>query len=152
MSVTEARELAIRAHAGQRDRDGSFHIDHVARIAGTVPADDPHQRVAWLHDVLEDSNLTADDLGARLATDELQALLLLTHDNAVEPYDDYVGRIIGARGVAGDLARAVKQADMIDNLCRCVRDRDPALAQYGRALAALWAAPRNPSTSTPPEG
>jgi hypothetical protein len=142
MSVTEARELAVRQHDDQRDRDGSFHIGHVARVAEAVPADDAHQRLAWLHDVLEDSELVAEDLGDQLAADELQALCLLTHDEAVEPYDDYVGRIIGTPGTAGDLARAIKQADMLDNLSRCARDHDPAVAQYGCALAALWSAPR----------
>jgi hypothetical protein len=142
MSVTEARELAVRAHADQRDRDGSFHIGHVARVAEAVAADDAHRRVAWLHDVIEDSELTAEGLGDRLAADELDALRLLTHDELEEPYDDYVGRIIGAPGVAGDLARAIKQADMLDNLRRCARDHDALVAQYGRALAALWTAPR----------
>jgi (p)ppGpp synthase/HD superfamily hydrolase len=143
MSLIEARELAVRAHGDQRDRDGSFHIDHVARVAEAVPADDPHQRVAWLHDVIEDSEMTVEDLAARLAADELQALSLLTHHDPKEPYDDYVGRIIRAPGEAGDLAREIKQADMLDNLRRCARDHDPRVAQYGRALAALWTAHRN---------
>jgi hypothetical protein len=142
MSVTEARELAVGAHADQRDRDGTFHIGHVARVAEAVAADDAHQRVAWLHDVIEDSEVTAEDLGGQLAADELDALCLLTHDEPEELYDDYVGRIIGAPGAAGDLARAIKQADMLDNLRRCARDHDPAVALYGRALAALWTAPR----------
>jgi hypothetical protein len=141
MSVIEARELAVRVHADQRDRDGSFHIRHVARVAEAVPADDAHQRVAWLHDVLEDSDLSREDLGGQLEADELDALYLLTHSDPDEPYDNYVERIIGAPGAAGDLARAIKQADMLDNLRRCARDHDPAVAQYGRALGALWAPP-----------
>jgi hypothetical protein len=140
LSVTEARELAVRAHADQRDRDGSFHIGHVARVAEAVPADESHQRVAWLHDVLEDSEMTASDLGARLTADELQALVLLTHHDLDEPYENYVARIVDAGGAAGRLARAIKEADVLDNLRRCARDHDPAIAQYGRALAALWAA------------
>ncbi len=139
MSVTEAREMAVRVHADQRDRDGSFHIAHVARVAEGVAADDCAQRVAWLHDVIEDSELTAEDLTGRLTADELQALKLLTHNTATESYEAYVERIIDATGTAGRLARAVKQADMLDNLRRRARDHDPAVAQYGLALAALWA-------------
>ena len=142
MSVTEARELAVRTHADQRDRDGSFHIAHVARVAQAVPADDSHQRLAWLHDVIEDSELTAHDLSDQLTADEHEALRLLTHDEPEARYDNYVARIIGAPGAAGDLARVIKEADMLDNLRRCARDRDPAVAQYGRALAALWTARR----------
>ena len=140
MSVTEARRLAVEVHADQRDRDGSFHIGHVSRVAEAVPDDDSHQRVAWLHDVVEDSGVTIDGLRAQLSDDELQALRLLTHDDPAESYDAYVQRIIEAPGAAGKLARAVKQADMLDNLRRCARDRDPAVAQYGRALGALWTA------------
>jgi hypothetical protein len=144
MSLTEARELAVRAHADQLDRDGSFHIVHVARVAASVAGDGPTQRVAWLHDVIEDSNLTAEDLERRLSADELQALKLLTHDTTAESYERYVKRIIDAPGAAGELAREVKQADLLDNLHRCARDHDPAVGQYGHALAALWTHARNP--------
>lgn len=94
--------------------------------------------MAWLRDVIEDSDLTADDLAIRLAEDELTGLRLLTHDDAAGSYEDYVQRIIDAPGTAGVLARTIKQADMLDNLRRCARDHDPAVSQYARALAALW--------------
>lgn len=139
MSVTEARELAVRAHSDQRDRDGSLHIAHVARVAESVPADDAHQRVAWLHDVIEDSDLLTTDLEPRLPSDELRALGLLTHD-PVEDYATYIQRIVATPGAAGMLARTIKQADMLDNLQRCARDHDPAVAQYAHALATLWTA------------
>ncbi|HEX4106888.1 MAG TPA: hypothetical protein VHX88_02065 [Solirubrobacteraceae bacterium] len=137
MSVVEARALAVRAHADQRDRDGSFHIQHVARVAEAVPRSDGHQRVAWLHDVLEDSPVEIEQLEQRLPAVELEALVLLTHDDE-ETYDGYVGRIVSADGEAGSLARAVKEADMLDNLRRSSLARDPAVARYGRALAMLW--------------
>jgi hypothetical protein len=137
MTVTEARAVAVEAHGDQRDRDGTFHIQHVARVAEGVPRSDAHQRVAWLHDVLEDTDVAADALASRLPAVELEALRLLTHDGD-DPYDDYVERIAGAEGEAGSLARAVKEADMLDNLRRCVLARDPAVAKYGRGLEALW--------------
>jgi hypothetical protein len=67
----------------------------------------------------------------------------LTHDDAEEPYDDYGGRITGVPWAAGDLARAIKQADTLDNLRRCARVPGPAVSQYGRELAAPWTAPRS---------
>lgn len=137
MSVTESRELAVRAHGDQRDRDGSFHIAHVARVAETAPQSDPYQRVAWLHDVLEDSEVGINRLRDRLPKEEVEAVLLLTHD-ADESYEDYIDRLAQAQGDAGLLARAVKEADMLDNLRRCARARDPAVGQYGQALARLW--------------
>ena len=137
MSVTEARALAVEAHGDQRDRDGSFHIQHVARVAEAVPRSDPHQRVAWLHDVLEDTQVEIDVLKQRLPAAEFAALTLLTH-NSDETYDDYVARIASAEGESGGLARAVKEADMLDNLRRSALARDPAVGRYGRALATLW--------------
>jgi ADP-ribose pyrophosphatase YjhB (NUDIX family) len=137
MSVVEARELAVRAHAGQRDRDGSFHIAHVARVAERVPREAPFQRVAWLHDVVEDSPLVLEEL--RLSDAEREAIALLTHDRP-EPYQQYVERIVTAAGQAGDLARSIKEADMLDNLRRCAVARDEAVGQYGLALSRLWSA------------
>lgn len=139
ISVPEAREIAVRAHGDQRDRDGSFHIAHVARVAEGVADTHQYQRVAWLHDVLEDSDITVEELRDKLSAIELEALCLLTHDGR-EPYMRYVRRIIAAEGEPGRLARAVKQADMLDNLRRCAVGHDPAVAQYGEALRALWTA------------
>lgn len=85
MSVTEARELAVRAHGDQRDRDGSFHIAHVARVAEQVPREASYQRVAWLHDVVEDSQLTVGQL--HLPDVERAAIASLTRDER-EPYQD----------------------------------------------------------------
>ena len=45
MSVTEARDLAVRAHRDQRDRDGGLHIAHVARVAEVAAQSDACQRV-----------------------------------------------------------------------------------------------------------
>ena len=135
MSVTEARDLAVRAHGDQRDRDGSLHIAHVARVVEVAAQSDACQRVAWLHDVLEDSDVTIDDLRRRLPDEEVEAVLLLTHGTD-ESYEEYIDRLARAEGNAGSLARAVKEADMLDNLRRCVLARDPAVGQYGQGLAS----------------
>jgi (p)ppGpp synthase/HD superfamily hydrolase len=137
MSVVEARELAVQAHADQRDRDGSLHIAHVARVAARVAGSESRERVAWLHDVVEDGDLDLERLRARLPAAEWQAVVLLTHDGS-ESYEAYIERLVQAPGEAGALARAVKEADMLDNLRRCALARDPAVGQYGQALARLW--------------
>jgi guanosine-3',5'-bis(diphosphate) 3'-pyrophosphohydrolase len=145
MSIPDARQLAVDAHGNQQDRDGSLHIDHVSRVAQGVGTSDAQQRVAWLHDVVEDSDISIEDLASRLPDAELEALRLLTHDDT-ESYADYVGRIIDAKGDAGELARAIKEADMLDNLRRCALAHDPAIAQYGEALSRLWACKRTPGS------
>jgi hypothetical protein len=68
------------------------------------------QIVAVLHDVLEDTSFTEDDL-RQTGFDEavLEALRCVTHRKD-EPYADYVIRIAG-----NPIARAVKLADLEDN-------------------------------------
>ena len=139
MTVQEAHELAVRAHGDQRDRDGSLHIDHVARVVGRLAAVEAHQRVGWLHDVIEDTETDPDLLRASLPDDEWAALVLLTRGGE-QTYEAYVEAIARAGGNEGRIARAVKEADARDNLERCVAARDPAVARYGAVLARLWAA------------
>ncbi|MGH2861245.1 MAG: protease pro-enzyme activation domain-containing protein [Solirubrobacteraceae bacterium] len=71
----------------------------------------------------------------------LQPSFCTTHDNSrgEEQMDIEAAYAMDAPGAAGELARAVKQADMLDNLHRCARARDVAMAQYADALARLWA-------------
>lgn len=136
MTVTEARLIAVEAHADQRDRDGSFHIHHVSRVAEKCNRAPYYQRVAWLHDVLEDVEDSENiDLGG-LPNDERDALEHLTRHEG-ETYMDYIDNIAKAEGRAGAIARAVKRADLNDNLARCIRRKDPAMERYARAIVLL---------------
>lgn len=57
-------ELANGAHAGQRDKLGRNYVDgHLAPIAAAAVGFGPITvQAAWLHDILEDTALTAEDL------------------------------------------------------------------------------------------
>jgi hypothetical protein len=104
-----AIRIATEAHAGQRDKSGQPYITHPLRVMARVQ-EPAAQVVAVLHDVVEDTRTTLDDLRAAGFTDEvLDALRLVTHDKA-EPYADYV-----VRCMANPIARAVKLADLEDN-------------------------------------
>lgn len=104
-----ARAIAERAHAGQVDKAGKHYIGHPAHVAVSVEGDKA-KAVAWLHDVVEDTPMTFDDLRAAGIDDEvLAALELLTHDKTV-PYMEYVAAIR-----ENDLARTVKLADLAHN-------------------------------------
>jgi hypothetical protein len=114
MDADVARDAAHELHGRQRNRFGEPVFDHVARVQAAVPAE--ARTVAWLHDVLEGSPVTCDELRARgLTAVEVEALELLTHA-PTESYKSYVGRIARAGGPAGRLARAVKLADLDDHL------------------------------------
>ena len=109
---TNAQEIAAKAHDGQKDTAGRPYIEHVARIADR--AANPHQAtIAWLHDVVEDTSTTLEDLRkAGFDAGTLAGVDLLTRRPG-ERYQDYIRRI----AEAGDPdAGAVKLADLHDHL------------------------------------
>lgn len=104
-----AQQIATRAHEGQQDKAGRPYIEHPAQVAQQVTGDEA-KAVAWLHDVVEDTSVTLDNLrDAGINEDVLTAVALMTHDPSV-PYFDYI-RALGAN----PLARQVKLADLNHN-------------------------------------
>jgi (p)ppGpp synthase/HD superfamily hydrolase len=61
--VELARDVATRAHAGQVDKAGRPHIEHPAAVAARLTTDD-ERVVGWLHDVVEDTDITLAELRA----------------------------------------------------------------------------------------
>jgi hypothetical protein len=146
--VTEsaARAIAKRAHDGQQTSTGGPQFDHVRRVAAAVPK---RARVtAWLHDVLERTALTIDQLRADgMSPAELSALALLTRTEE-DDYRAYVQRIADAPGQAGSLARVVKLADLEDHLVYPHVDSPSAAPPpYGWARRAILLAHADASVS-----
>ena len=114
MDVLTAREIAERAHDGGRSRFGEPITAHLARVQAAVPEE--ARVIAWLHDVLERSDVAFEELRfLGLTASELETLELLTHAST-ESYELHVLRIARAPGPAGRLARIVKLADLDDHL------------------------------------
>lgn len=114
MLVGKARQLAERAHAGQVDKAGRPYIEHLTRVALAVAdrTESPGllQAVAWLHDVLEDTDVRVQDLHeAGMPAEVVEAVVAITH-HPNEPRVDYYARV-----KANELARLVKLADVADN-------------------------------------
>lgn len=109
--VRLAITVAIRAHEYQVDKAERPYIDHPLRVMERVAADDVEGRVvAVLHDVLEDSEITAQDLRQMGFSERIiTALERLTHRRD-EPYEEYLRRV-----AADELTRRVKLADIADN-------------------------------------
>ena len=149
MPCEEARGIAERAHRGQVEPSGAPYIDHVRRVAASVPAG--AASVAWLHDVLEWTGLTYDDPAlAGLAPHERRALLLLTRHGGDDDdrFLSHLRDIRVAPGAAGEIARAVKGADMEDRL-RFPRDPNAAWRPpYRRALTILGGGHPDPAKGT----
>lgn len=142
------RDLAIgvayAAHAGQHDRDGRPHIDHVGRVVANLRGSHPvlATPTAWLHDVCEDSAVTPELLVAvGFPSAVVGAVRLLTRDTSEGTYMEYVTAVCEAEGAAGHIARCVKRADLEDNIARCEREGNSSLLRrYTRAYALVCGA------------
>lgn len=127
-----AEQIARRAHAGQFRRDGvTPYITHPEAIVKKLSAEtDEVRAAAWLHDVLEDTGLTAANLlDSGISPRVIEAVVRLTK-SAGQSYERYL------EGVKGnEIARPVKVADMLHNL-----GDSPTLEQiikYERGLLVL---------------
>jgi hypothetical protein len=122
MDLALARAFAEMLHAGEREPDGTPLLDHVRRVVQMVPAE--ARPVAWLHEALESTRVTEQELLMQgLTGDELRALRLLRRTSDARSDAVYLANvelIARAAGCSGYLARMVKIADLED---RCLYPR-----------------------------
>lgn len=113
MIYTELTKRALRfaydAHHGQLDKGGLPYINHPLHVAERMK-DENACAVALLHDVIEDTATTPEELRAQFPATVCDAVEALTRRPG-EDYFDYV-----RRAGANPLARAVKLADLAHNL------------------------------------
>lgn len=134
--VEIAKAMAEKAHAGQRDKAGKPYIEHPAYVAAQVQGEEA-KAIAWLHDVVEDTSITFEDLlSAGISAQVVDALRLLTHDKSV-PYLDYIRAL-----KRNPLARMVKLADLRHNsdlsrLSKVTSADEERLAKYQKAIQTL---------------
>ena len=133
-TLERAIEIAARAHAGQVDKAGQPYILHPLRLLLAVGS--VHERMAAvLHDVVEDTSVTLDDLQAEGFPGEvLDAVRALTKTAGES-------RIAAAkRAAANPVARAVKLADVADNM-DLSRIAQPTERDYARLkeYEEVWA-------------
>ena len=108
-NTKKAMKLCFDAHKNQVDKSGMPYVFHPFHVAEQMK-DEVTTIVALLHDVVEDTDYTLDDIAAKgFGQDVVDALALMTHDKNV-PYLDYVARIRN-----NPVARAVKLADLAHN-------------------------------------
>ena len=112
MSTLErAIRIAVKVHKGQKDKYGAPYIGHVLRVSGRGRTED-EKIVGALHDVVEDSDWTFDDLRkAGFGEHIVSAVRALTKESDDEDYDHFVERTRRNK-----LAIRVKLADLQDNM------------------------------------
>jgi len=129
----KAMKIAFEAHKNQVDKSGMPYIFHPFHIAEQM-TDEYSVCVALLHDVIEDSDITIDQLTAEGFPERvISALRLLTHNDAL-PYMDYIGKI-----KSDPIAVAVKLADLRHNsdLSRLETVDETALSRAEKYSAAI---------------
>lgn len=107
-NVKLAELIATGAHYGQVDKGGNPYINHPKTVASLVSTTD-EKTVAWLHDVVEDTNIEIVDLYSLFSVWVVAAVDAITR----KPNEDrqvYLNRV-----KANPIARVVKLADLKHN-------------------------------------
>lgn len=108
--LNKAIEIANRAHKGQVDKAGAPYILHPLRVM--MAQENKIERIcAVLHDVVEDSEITLDDIREEGFSEEIIEVLDCLTKRARESYNNFIGRILG-----NETACRVKLADLCDNM------------------------------------
>ena len=105
----KAYEIAKKVHLGQIDKAGEDYIKHPEKVASFVNSDE-EKAVAYLHDVIEDTELTLEDLREYGFSEEvLEAVDVITKKKG-QDYQTYLNSV-----KENKLARVVKLADLRHN-------------------------------------
>ena len=113
--TNKAMHIAYNAHHGQLDQSGAPYIFHPIHLAEQMD-DEASCCAALLHDVVEDTDVTLDDLRKDFPEEVVEAVRLLTHEESV-PMEEY---LLAIR--ENPIALKVKLADNAHNAdqSRCV--------------------------------
>ena len=130
--IERSLEIALKAYAGQTDKAGKTYILHPLRLMAQMETEE-EMCVALLHDVIEDSEFTAEDLlDEGIPAHIVNAVQYLTK-NKGENYDDFIDRVLENK-----CAAKIKLADIEDNInilrLNTVTEKDlERIAKYHRA-------------------
>jgi (p)ppGpp synthase/HD superfamily hydrolase len=108
--IEKSLELALKAHSGQVDKAGQPYILHPLRVMSHMDCD-MTRAAALLHDVLEDSDISEDNLLSEgippVVVDAVKCLTKAQNEN----YSEFIERVL-----SNTIAAKVKKADIEDNL------------------------------------
>jgi len=134
--VERARRYATEAHQriNQRRKYSNepyhVHLHAVAKLIEGVSGDAEMVAAAWLHDTVEDTQATLDDIEAEFGVAVAELVEELTDISRPGDGNRAVRKAIDRQHLAQASARAktVKLADLIDN-CKDITRHDPGFAQ-----------------------
>lgn len=136
--VTKAKLWAIEAHAGQKDKAGKDYFEaHVSVVAKGVKGDPVAEAAAFLHDTVEDTTLTMEDIRAAFPKEVADAVETLTRKKGMS-YAEYLWHI-----QQNHTAVKVKLSDLRNNMDLSRLPHEPTkkdlarTKKYSRAYAML---------------
>lgn len=110
-TLERAIEIAVKAHKGQLDKSGRPYIEHLIRVM-TLGKTDNEKIVGVLHDLLEDTNMTSQDLiDEGFNSEIITAIELLTKEPTDNDYTTYIKKV-----KTNSIATQVKINDLTDNM------------------------------------
>ena len=112
-NLNKAIEIAAKVHNGQLDKGGNTYILHPLRIMQNFCESESESTkiCAVLHDVVEDTDITLDDLRAEGFSEEIIIALDCLTKREGEKYDDFISRVL-----TNEIACKVKNGDLADNM------------------------------------
>ena len=111
--TNKALKFAYNAHHGQLDYNGIPYIFHPLHLAETMD-DEISCCAALLHDVVEDTPVTLEELAAEFPAEVVEVVALLTHESGAEGNNqDYFSYLLPIK--AHPIAKKVKLADIAHN-------------------------------------
>lgn len=109
--VEKAKRWAVEAHAGQKDKAGEdYFTAHVSVVARGVNDDPVTEAVAYLHDTVEDTTITMEDIRVEFPKEVADAIDVLTRRKGMS-YAEYIWRVR-----QNPIATKVKLSDLRSNM------------------------------------
>lgn len=132
--LSHAIALATEAHKGQKDKYGQEYLHHPIRVMN-MGRNLKEKIVGILHDVVEDTEWTCEDLKKEGFPDEIiEAVRCVTKLSDEEDYEEYIGRC-----ATNPLAIAVKIHDLTDNMdvrrMPCIGKRNQQIEEIPESLS-----------------
>jgi GTP pyrophosphokinase len=128
--VYKAYVFARKAHHGQKDDDGKDYLDHPVQVMATIesiaPGDLQLRQAALLHDTIEDTETTYEDLVKEFGEDVADLVMEVTHEGTNDSVGYYFPRLKTQRGIM------LKFADRLSNLSRMDSWNEKRKQQYLR--------------------
>lgn len=134
-AVARAKALALARHAAQVDNLGvpyAAHLEHIARIVFNRGPE--FEVTAWLHDIVEDCDVSLEDIEAGFGPVIRRAVDAMTRREGEGYFSQYLPRLMQS-----PIAIVIKHADASHNLAKghLLDDKEAALSLRGRYVKVI---------------